>query len=83
MSGWHSNQPFFSRGTIALVERWRRFAECGGDTMKIDVIVLYTFLLQIALYNFYTFNLNGPCINLRIFYVSESCNVISTLIICY
>jgi len=52
MIGWHSNQHLFSQGTTALVERWRKFAECGGDTMKINVIVLYMFLLQITLYNF-------------------------------
>jgi hypothetical protein len=47
MTGWHSNQPFFSQGTTALEERWRKFVECGGDTMKINVIMPYMFLYKL------------------------------------
>jgi hypothetical protein len=54
-----------------------------GTTLKIDVIVLHMFLLQITLHNFYSFNLNDPCIKLPSFYVSGSSNDISTLNVCY
>jgi hypothetical protein len=50
-----------------------------GTTLKINVNVLYMFLLQITLYNFYNFNLNDTCIKLHSFYVSGSSNDISTL----
>jgi len=49
MTGWHSN---ILPRKYGLVERWRMFAKCGGDTMKINVIVLYMFLLEITLYHF-------------------------------
>jgi hypothetical protein len=69
MTGRQSIQPLFSQGTVALVELWRSLQNVVGTTLKIDVIVLYMFLLQITLYNFYTFTLNDPCVKLPSFFL--------------